>query len=466
LLDYGAMGKDIRFGTDGWRGVIARDFTFFNLARVATAYGRYLLAKGGKTVAVGYDTRFQARAFAEEAAEVLAGLGLKAYLLQDPHPTPMLSFAVRHLGADGGLMLTASHNPPQYLGVKLKGPYGGSALPEEVKGVEALLPEAPSEARGRAESLEVRTAYYEHLKGLLDLEALSRFPGVLYHDAMGGAGDSHLSAFLRHAELALEVRELHNVPHPLFYGVNPEPLPKNLKTLLAVMGPEEAPTFAVVTDGDGDRIAAVLPGGRFFNPHQVFAALLRHLHTKGLSGGVVKNFAVSWIVDRLAERLGLPVKTTPIGFKWITEAFLREDVLIGGEESGGIGVKGHLPERDGILNALLLLESVARTGKDLATQFREIEALTGLTHAYDRLDLEISTEGLLEKLREPRPLAGLTPRGLEDLDGIKWVYEGAWVLFRPSGTEPLLRIYAEATEEEIVNALLKEAEALVRSLVP
>jgi len=160
------------------------------------------------------------------------------------------------------------------------------------------------------------------------------------------------------------------------------------------------------------------------------------------------------------------VKTTPVGFKWITEAFLREDVLIGGEESGGIGVKGHLPERDGILNALLLLESVARTGKDLATQFREIEALTGLTHAYDRLDLEIPTEGLLEKLREPRPLAGLTPRGLEDLDGIKWVYEGAWVLFRPSGTEPLLRIYAEATEEEIVNALLKEAEALVRSLVP
>jgi len=262
------------------------------------------------------------------------------------------------------------------------------------------------------------------------------------------------------------VRELHNVPHPLFYGVNPEPLPKNLKTLLAVMGPEEAPTFAVATDGDGDRIAAVLPGGRFFNPHQVFAVLLRHLHAKGLSGGVVKNFAVSWIVDRLAERLGLPVKTTPVGFKWITEAFLREDVLIGGEESGGIGVKGHLPERDGILNALLLLESVARTGKDLATQFREVEALTGLTHAYDRLDLEIPTEGLLEKLREPRPLAGLTPGGLEDLDGIKWVYEGAWVLFRPSGTEPLLRIYAEATEEEIVNALLKEAEALVRSLVP
>jgi len=460
------MKGEIRFGTDGWRGVIARDFTFLNLGRVATAYGRHLLEKGGRRVVVGYDTRFQAQAFAEEAAGILAGMGLEVLLLQGPHPTPMLSFAVHHLGADGGLMLTASHNPPQYLGVKLKGPYGGSALPEEVRRVEALIPERPMKARRKPEPLEIRSAYYDHLKGLLDLDALARFPGILYHEAMGGAGGGHLSAFFRHVGLDLEVRELHNLPHPLFYGVNPEPLPKNLGTLLALMGPEKPPTFAVATDGDADRIAAVLPGGIFFNPHQVFAVLLHHLHKKGLSGLVVKNFAVSWIVDRLAEKLGLPVRTTPIGFKWITEAFLQEDVLIGGEESGGIGVKGHLPERDGLLNALLLLESVVHTGLSLADQFKEIEEEVGLTHAYDRLDLEIPTGGLLEKLREPRPLAGFTPKGLEDLDGVKWVYEGAWVLFRPSGTEPLLRIYAEATEEKSVRALLREAEALVRSLLP
>ncbi|WP_117237372.1 phosphohexomutase domain-containing protein [Thermus sediminis] len=460
------MDGDIRFGTDGWRGVIAKDFTFFNLGRVATAYGHYLLERGGKRVVVGHDTRFQAKVFAEEAAGILAGMGLEVLLLPGPHPTPMLSFAVRHVGADGGLMLTASHNPPQYLGVKLKGPYGGSALPEEVKRVEALIPKRPAEGRGKPEALEIRAAYYDHLKGLLDLEALARFPGLLYHDAMGGAGDSHLSAFFRHVGLNLEVRELHNLPHPLFYGVNPEPLPKNLGTLLALMGPEKSPSFAVATDGDGDRMAAVLPGGVFFNPHQVFAVLLRHLHKKGLSGLVVKNFAVSWIVDRLAEGLGLPVRTTPIGFKWITEAFLREDVLIGGEESGGIGVKGHLPERDGLLNALLLLESVAQTGLDLADQFKEIEGMVGLTHAYDRLDLAVPTAGLLEKLREPRPLAGLSPAGLEDLDGVKWVYGEAWILFRLSGTEPLLRIYAEATEEKTVGALLREAEALVRSLIP
>ena len=460
------MKGEIRFGTDGWRGVIARDFTFLNLGRVATAYGRHLLEKGGRRVVVGYDTRFQAQAFAEEAAGILAGMGLEVLLLQGPHPTPMLSFAVHHLGADGGLMLTASHNPPQYLGVKLKGPYGGSALPEEVRRVEALIPKRPMKARRKPEPLEIRSAYYDHLKGLLDLDALARFPGILYHEAMGGAGGGHLSAFFRHVGLDLEVRELHNLPHPLFYGVNPEPLPKNLGTLLALMGPEKPPTFAVATDGDADRIAAVLPGGIFFNPHQVFAVLLHHLHKKGLSGLVVKNFAVSWIVDRLAEKLGLPVRTTPIGFKWITEAFLQEDVLIGGEESGGIGVKGHLPERDGLLNALLLLESVVHTGLSLADQFKEIEEEVGLTHAYDRLDLEIPTGGLLEKLREPRPLAGFTPKGLEDLDGVKWVYEGAWVLFRPSGTEPLLRIYAEATEEKSVRALLREAEALVRSLLP
>ena len=458
------MKGEIRFGTDGWRGVIARDFTFLNLGRVATAYGRHLLEKGGRRVVVGYDTRFQAQAFAEEAAGVLAGMGLEVLLLQGPHPTPMLSFAVHHLGADGGLMLTASHNPPQYLGVKLKGPYGGSALPEEVRWVEALIPERPMKTRRKPELLEIRSAYYDHLKRLLDLDALARFPGILYHEAMGGAGGGHLSAFFRHVGLDLEVRELHNLPHPLFYGLNPEPLPKNLGTLLALMGPEKPPTFAVATDGDADRIAAVLPGGIFFNPHQVFAVLLHHLHKKGLSGLVVKNFAVSWIVDRLAEKLGLPVRTTPIGFKWITEAFLREDVLIGGEESGGIGVKGHLPERDGLLNALLLLESVVQAGLSLADQFKEIEEEVGLTHAYDRLDLEIPTGGLLEKLREPRSLAGLSPVGLDDLDGVKWIYEEAWILFRPSGTEPLLRIYAEATGEKTLRTLLREAEAMVRSL--
>lgn len=454
--------SEIRFGTDGWRGVIARDFTFQNLTKVVEAYARYLQDQGKGKVVVGYDTRFMAHRFAEEAAQILSRAGLEVHLSQGPIPTPVLSFAVVHLGADGGLMLTASHNPPEYLGVKLKGPYGGSATSEMVKAVEARLGERP-EARlgGKVLELSVREAYHEGLKTLLDLEALKAFPGVLYHDAMGGAGGGWIAGFVRYAGLPFGVRELHNIPHPLFYGVNPEPLPKNLSTLLAVMRPEEPPTFAAVTDGDADRVSAVLAGGAFFNSHQIFAVLLKHLHAKGLRGRVVKTFSVSRLLDRLAEALGFEVLTTPVGFKHITEEFLKDGVLIGGEESGGIGVMGHLPERDGILNSLLLAEAVAMTGKDLGTLFREIEEETGLRHAYDRLDLHLERPISLDRFREPRPLAGLEVEKVEELDGIKWHFKGAWVLFRPSGTEPVLRIYCEAKTPELVAKLLEEAKGLI-----
>lgn len=459
---YDGDMSDIRFGTDGWRGVIARDFTFQNLIKVAEAYAKYLQDQGKAKVAVGYDTRFMANRFAEEAAQVLAKAGLEVHLSQGPLPTPVLSFAVVHLGADGGLMLTASHNPPEYLGVKIKGPYGGSATPEMVKEVEARLGQKPEERPGgRVLKLSVREAYYEKLKTLLDLEALKAFPGVLYHDAMGGAGGGWIAGFVRYAGLPLQVRELHNVPHPLFYGVNPEPLPKNLGTLLAVMRPEEPPTFAAVTDGDADRVGAVLAGGRFFNSHQIFAVLLKHLHGKGLRGRVVKTFSVSRVVDRLGEVLGLEVLTTPVGFKYITEEFLKGGVLIGGEESGGIGVAGHIPERDGILNSLLLAEAVAKTGKDLGTLFREIEEETGLRHAYDRLDLHLDKPVALDRFREARPLAGLAVEKVEELDGVKWHFKEGWILFRPSGTEPVLRIYCEAETPELVARILEEAKGLV-----
>lgn len=454
--------SEIRFGTDGWRGVIALDFTFQNLTKVVEAYARYLQDQSKGKVVVGYDTRFMANRFAEEAAQILSRAGLEVHLSQGPLPTPVLSFAVVHLGADGGLMLTASHNPPEYLGVKLKGPYGGSATLEMVKAVEARLGEKP-EARpgGRVLKLSVREAYYEKLKTLLDLEALKAFPSVLYHDAMGGAGGGWIAGFVRYAGLPFGVRELHNIPHPLFYGVNPEPLPKNLSTLLAVLRPEEPPTFAAVTDGDADRVGAVLAGGAFFNSHQIFAVLLKHLHAKGLRGRVVKTFSVSRLLDRLAEALGLEVLTTPVGFKYITEEFLKGGVLIGGEESGGIGVMGHIPERDGILNSLLLAEAVAKAGKDLGTLFREIEEETGLRHAYDRLDLHLERPISLDRFREPRPLAGLEVEKVEELDGIKWHFKGAWVLFRPSGTEPVLRIYCEAETPELVANLLEEAKGLI-----
>ncbi len=460
----------IRFGTDGWRDVIAENYTFANVRRVAQAYADYLKDQGAGQVVVGYDARFLSDRFARTAAEVLAASGLFARLAGRITPTPVTSFAVVYYGADGGVMITASHNPPEYNGFKLKGAYGGSATPAMVAEVERRLdrtpPERFREGEHRLETFNVQRAYFEHLGGLLDLEALKDHSGVLYHDAMGGAGGGWVSGLARHLGLKVEVRDLHAVPHPLFYGVSPEPIPKNLGTLTALMRNEEGLTFAAVTDGDADRIGAVLAGGTYFNSHQIFAVLLKHLHRKGLRGRVVKTFSVSKVIDLLAEKLGLPVLTTPIGFKYITDEFLKGDVLIGGEESGGIGVAGHLPERDGILNAWLLLESVAVTGKSLAEQFAEIEREVGFKHAFDRLDLRLADlaakERAMAELTEPRPLAGRKVTAVENLDGYKWhLGENAWVLFRPSGTEPVLRIYAEAEDPETVARILSEARELI-----
>ena len=462
--------RGIRFGTDGWRDVIADNYTFKNVRRVAQAYADYLKDEGADQVAAGFDTRFLSDRFARTAAEVLAANGLLARLAKRVTPTPVTSFAVKYFGADGGVMITASHNPPEYNGFKLKGAYGGSATPKIVAEVEARLDKNPPAAfdpdKHVLEPFDVRTPYYEHLMGLLDMEALKAYEGVLYHDAMGGAGGGWISGFAKKAKLKTEVRELHAVPHPLFYGVNPEPIPKNLTTLMAVMRNEADPTFAAVTDGDADRIGVVLAGGRYFNSHQIFAVLLKHLVRKGRKGRVIKTFSVSKVIDLLAEKLGLEVLTTPVGFKYITDEFLKGDVLIGGEESGGIGVAGHLPERDGILNALLLLESVAVTGKSLAEQFAEIEHEIGFKHAFDRLDLRLldnaAKDAAMARAKDPVPLAGRQVTSVETLDGVKWhLGEDAWVLFRPSGTEPVLRIYAEGPTPEEVARILAEAKKAI-----
>lgn len=402
----------IRFGTDGWRDVIADNFTFENVAKVAQAYASYLLEQSGKKVVVGYDTRFMAEKFARKAAEVLAANGLEVHLSKSYLPTPALSYAVKHLEADGGVMLTASHNPPEYQGFKIKGAYGGSATPALVAEVEKKLGTEPKlfdSTRHKLHTFDIRKPYYDHLMGLLEVEALRSYEGVLYHDSMGGAGAGWLSGFAKHAKLKLELREIHGVPHPLFYGVNPEPIPANLQVVMTVLRAEEGLTFAAVTDGDADRIGAVLAGGEHFNSHQILAVLIKHLVSKGLKGRVVKTFSVSRVVERLAKKLGLEVVTTPIGFKYITDEMLKGGVLVGGEESGGIGVSGHIPERDAIYNALLLLESIVKTGKSLGQQFAEIEAEVGFKHYYDRLDLHLPSvehiRRVMETVKNPPSIA-------------------------------------------------------------
>lgn len=447
--------------------MIGDEYTFENVGRVTQAYATYLREQNAKRVVVGYDTRFMAGKFALYAAQVLAANGLEAHLSKSYLPTPALSYAVKHLEADGGVMITASQNPPEYLGLTLKGPYGGSATPAVVAEVEERLgSEVRTDPAAKIPTFDIRKPYYDFLTRQLDVEALRGYEDPMYHDSMGGAGAGWLAGFVKHAGLRLELRELHAVPDPMFYGVNPEPIPQNQFAIMTVLKAEESRTFAAVTNGDAGGTGAVLAGGTNFNSHQIFAVLLAHLHRKGLTGKVVQAVSVSRLIERLAQGRGLELLTTPVGFEHITDAMLQGGVLIGGEESGSISVAGHLPEPDGIYNALLLLESVVTSGKSLGEQFAELEAETAFRHCYNRLDLHLASvdriQEVLRRVSTPQTIAGQSVVSLDTLDGVKWNFEdGGWLLFRPSGTEPLLRLYAEAQDETTLKALLKEAKALV-----
>ncbi|MBB5234816.1 phosphoglucomutase/phosphomannomutase family protein [Deinococcus budaensis] len=460
----------LTFGTDGWRDVIAEGFTVANVRRVAQAHASTILASGGQHVLVAHDTRFLGERFARAAADTLQNVGLNVTLLGTV-PTPALSWAVRDLRAAGGIMITASHNPSPYQGYKLKGPYGGGATPALVAQVQAQM-DVPVEARqpGRQDAADIRLPYLHALGRLIDPAALRRAALPLYHDAMHGAAGGWLRSFADIHNLQVPVHELRAIPDPLFGGVNPEPIPSNLEVTRRAMQDAARPTFAMVTDGDADRIGAVLAGGQYFNSHQIFAVLLHHLARRGLRGRVVKTVSTSGIIDRLAALHGLEVVQTPVGFKYITEAFLAGEsdpaqrVLIGGEESGGIGIQGHVPERDGLLNGLLLQEAVAVTGMGLDDQFAEIERLTGWSHHYDRLDLHLPGEldrlSLLEDAGQQRRLLNHVIEEVVTLDGVKLSFPGGFAMIRPSGTEPVVRLYVEAPSPSDVALLLDKLRVL------
>ncbi len=464
------------FGTDGWRDIIGERFTFANVSRVAQAYAAYLHDAGTPSVAVGYDTRFNGALFARRVAEVFAANGVRVFLTENYLPTPALSFAVNHLTLGGGVMLTASHNPPPYSGFKLKGPYGGTATEAIYKDVSARVAETDpddvlgfDEKKHVLETLDIRAAYYDALSQLVDLDLLRTFTGTLAHDAMGGAGSGWLKGFAEYAGLPLTVQELRGDPTPMFYGVNPEPLPQNLASTMDFMKRSDA-VFAAATDGDADRLGLALPGGTFFNSHQILAVLLSSLYDKGGRGRVVKTFTTSRVVERLAEKRGLEVLETPVGFKYIVDAMLAGDVLIGGEESGGIGVQGHIPERDGLANTLLMLEATLRSGKSVAELFAALEQEADWQHAYDRVDLQLSGNALKDAVlnalkNPPEAFAGRRVESVETLDGVKFNLSGkAWLLFRASGTEPVLRIYCEAQSEADVADILKAGQAFVAEI--
>lgn len=471
----GSEPDTLKFGTDGWRDVIADRFTTGNLGRAAQAYAEHLLAGGMSRVLVGYDTRFLGRRFALVVADVLTANGLEARVSTDYVPTPVLSFAVRHLGAHGGVMITASHNPPEYSGFKLKGAYGGGASDATYRDVAERTRRVPAEevARGRgapaALGFDVREEYYEALDALIDVDELRRSGVRVVHDAMGGAGAGWLAGYFARHGMADRLVEFRGRPDPLFHGVNPEPIPANLAATSLRMreAAAEGIAFAAVTDGDADRIGVVLPGGGYFDSHQIFATLLDDLERRGGRGSVVKTFTVSRVVERLASLRGLAVTETKVGFKYVVDAMLAGGVLIGGEESGGIGVSAHLFERDGLANALLLAAATARTGLPLAERFAALEAETGWRHAYDRLDLHLGDQAALARAASvlddpPTRVAGRIVRSVETLDGTKLnLGDDAWVLVRMSGTEPLVRVYCEGPDQDVVANTL----AAVRELM-
>jgi phosphomannomutase len=474
----------IRFGTDGWRAVIAEDFTFANLERVAQAYSDYLQQGGQEDeqtraygnssaplVIIGYDRRFLSEQFAERAAEVLYGNGLRIALFDEAVPTPLVSWAVRESKAAGGVVITASHNPAIFNGFKIKAPWGGSASPEITRAVEGMMDaHAPSRrsAQSRDESETISTAiasYRAQVSSYIELERIRASSMRVVVDSMHGSGSRWVESFLQEGELQIETVRAER--DTLFGGVNPEPIDRNLGALRERVRDSRA-LLGLATDGDADRLGAVNEKNETMTMHEVVPLILLHLaRERGMTGGVVRTFSQSVLTKRIASAHNLKLYDTPIGFKYVADLMLAQDILMGAEESGGIGVKGHIPERDGILNCLLLLEAVVTAGKPPSEMVREMHREFGEFY-FDRRDIHCEVrrgQELVARLagQPPGEVAGHDVSSVETMDGTKLLFEDeSWLLFRQSGTEPALRVYSEATSKSKVKALLDEGERLAQ----
>lgn len=468
---------DIHFGTDGWRAIIGEDFTPDNLNRVvaaaarifkeeAVAAGRDADAPG--TLIVGHDCRQDAHAYAELAAQVAAGEGFNVLLTEDYCPTPTLCWSVAHNDdAVGGIMLTSSHNPAEYLGVKLRMADGGASPAEFTDRVEAVLPPEPTDILGPFQTADLMTDYLAALRELVDVEAIRGANLRVVCDPLYGAGRHYLADLLR--DMGVEVVEIHNAEDPTFAGLHPEPIQPWVDEGLAKVG-ELGYDALFINDGDADRIAAGDSRGNYVNAHRIITLLTKHMVDRGETGRVVSTVTASAMLDRMCRKLGLELVSTPVGFKWIYGEMEKGDVMIGGEESGGIGLPDHVKERDGLLMALLLTECMAQSGKDLGAIIDEMLADIGRLE-FARRGLSITDAQMARFRAETVPaytadeIAGKRVLDVDRRDGVKLLLEGdAWVMMRPSGTEPLVRIYAEAATTDEVNELLDAAETVVTSL--
>lgn len=480
----------IHFGTDGWRAVISDSFTFDNLRIVAQAIADAVASEhwdrstntDSKKIVIGYDTRFLSDRFAGEVARVLAANGFSVLLAQSDSPTPAISFAVKNQNAIAGIMITASHNAPRYNGVKLKGAFGGSALSEQCRRVEVYINDNEEQARGpnlmdfkQARELKLiqrfnpLPAYFEHLHKLINTDVIAENPQRFVVDAMYGSGRGVIKSFLQGT--GCEIHEIRGEMNPGFGGIHPEPIAKNLGALSSAVS-SGLGNFGVVTDGDADRIGAMDERGNFVDPHKIMALSLKYLvENRGWSGAVVRTVSTTRMIDRLANRYGLKLYETPVGFNHIADYMMKEDVLIGGEESGGISFKGHIPEGDGPIMGLLLVEMIAASKKSLIEMVNDLLEDVGPA-LYERVDLRLSrpvakaemTDFLTKKA--PAEIGGQKVIEVSQRDGVKYIMaDDSWLLIRPSGTEPVLRVYAEGRSQEMVKALMGYGKTIAESAV-
>jgi len=483
----------IHFGTDGWRAVISDTFTFGNLRMVAQAIadavasdhwdksGNGEQAPDPRKIVVGFDTRFLSDRYAGEVARVLAANGYTVLLAQADAPTPTISYSVKNQKAIAGIMITASHNAPRYNGVKLKGPFGGSALPEQCRRVEVYINDNEEQARGPnlmdfrkaregglIQKFNPLPAYFDHLRALINTDTIADNPQRFVVDAMYGSGRGVIKSFLQGT--GCEIAEIRGEMNPGFGSVHPEPIAKYLNALASAVSSGMG-NFGIVTDGDADRVGAMDERGAFVDPHKIMALSLKYLVEKrGLSGAVVRTVSTTRMIDRLAKRYGLTLHETPVGFNHIADHMLAEDVLIGGEESGGISFKGHIPEGDGPAMGLLLVEIIAESGKTLHGLVKDLLIDVGPAH-YERIDLRLSRPVAKVEMTEfltkqaPAEIGGEKLSEIGQRDGVKYIMaDDSWLLIRPSGTEPVLRVYAEGRTQEMLGALLAYGEQVAKSV--
>jgi phosphomannomutase len=467
----------IKFGTDGWRAVIAEDFTFTNVERVAQATADYWSANPvsgtDKRTIVGYDRRFLSDQFAQRVAEVFAGNGFEVVLTPDPTPTPSVSFAVKAQRAVGGVMITASHNPPIFNGFKLKSDFGGSAEAATCQAVEAMLDANPVKAMALSEAVrakrlalkDLRPAHYAALKKLVDFKLIAKSKLRFAHEALFGVGAGCFDQLL--AGTTCKVTTLNGAHDVLFGGINPEPIAANYARSSAFLK-KHPHDICLVTDGDADRVGGMDGRGNYLSTHQIICLLLHHfiVNRKG-RGTVVKALTTTAMVDKMCAAYGLELVETGVGFKYIAAEMIKGGVLLGAEESGGIGFPGHIPERDGIAAGLMLLELLATEKVSVNRLIAQLERQFG-PHRYGRVDAHFPLEkraALMEFLQKNPPARLLRSplASMKTYDGVKFVAEdSSWLMLRGSGTEPILRIYAETATEAGVQKLLKQGIELTR----